>query len=56
MSETLKEKVEAQLRKLVESANATTGNEDTNITDGVNSLIDGYGQAKELPVAEEVSF
>ena len=36
--------VKAQIQSLIDSANATTGNADTNLTDGVNALISGYGQ------------
>lgn len=35
--------IKGQLQELIDSANATTGNADTNLTDGVNSLIEGYG-------------
>lgn len=38
------EQVEAQLQRLINSANATTGNSDTNLNDGVSALIAGYGQ------------
>ena len=36
--------IKAQIRTLIDSANATTGNADTNLTDSVNALIGGYGQ------------
>ena len=36
--------VKAQLRLLLNNANETTGNTDTNLTDGVNALVSGYGQ------------
>lgn len=38
--------VKAQIQSLIDSANATTGNTDTNLTDGVNALIGGYGQGE----------
>ena len=38
--------IKAQIQELLDSANAVTGNEDTNLTDGVNSLIEGYGGVK----------
>lgn len=37
-------KVEANIEKLINDMNATTGNSDTNLTDGVNALIGGYGK------------
>lgn len=37
-------KVEAQIEELIDLANETTGNQDTNLTDGVNALVGGYGQ------------
>lgn len=36
--------VKAQIQTLIDLANTTTGNTDTNLTDGVNALIGGYGQ------------
>ena len=55
------EKVKAQMRSLIDLANETTGNQDTNLTDGVNALVEGYGQGggeevKILPSCEEVFF
>lgn len=43
---------------LIDLANTTTGNSDTNLTDGVNALVSGYGQGgtSDLPSAEEGSF
>ena len=34
----------ARNQALLDLANATTGNTDTNLTDGVNALVEGYGQ------------
>lgn len=49
--------LKTQIQSLIDNANATTGNSDTNLTDGVNALIEGYGQGgPELPNAEEASF
>lgn len=36
--------VKTQIQSLIDLANTTTGNTDTNLTDGVNALIGGYGQ------------
>lgn len=36
--------VKAQIQRLINKANETTGNTDTNLTDGVNALVSGYGQ------------
>ena len=36
--------VKAQIQSLIDLANTTTGNQDTNLTDGVNALVGGYGQ------------
>ena len=36
--------VKAQIQSLIDLANTTTGNTDTNLTDGVNALVGGYGQ------------
>lgn len=36
--------VKAQIQSLINLANETTGNTDTNLTDGVNALVSGYGQ------------
>ena len=36
--------VKAQIQSLIDLANTTTGNTDTNLTDGVNALVSGYGQ------------
>ena len=38
-------KIQAQLEKLIGDANQATGNTRTNITDGVEDLISGYGQS-----------
>lgn len=49
----------ARNQALLDLANTTTGNTDTNLTDGVNALVGGYGQGgsgSDLPIAEEVSF
>ena len=54
--------IENQLQELIDLANTTTGNSDTNLTDGVNALVSGYGQGgnggstEELPTAEGVEF
>lgn len=51
--------LKTQIQSLINSANDTTGNSDKNLTDGVNSLIEGYGGGaggSDLPVAEEASF
>ncbi len=40
-------KTQAQI--LIDLVNATTGNNDTNLTDGVNALVSGYGQGGDLP-------
>lgn len=39
-----KSDIETAVTGLIDSANATTGNTDTTLTDGVNALIGGYGQ------------
>ena len=54
-------KIEAEniVQSLLNGVNEVTGNQDTNLTDGINSLIEGYGQGgsvEELPAAEEASF
>ena len=36
--------VKTQIQSLIDLANTTTGNQDTNLTDGVNALVGGYGQ------------
>lgn len=36
--------VKTQIQSLINLANTTTGNTDTNLTDGVNALVSGYGQ------------
>lgn len=36
--------VKQQLQNLVNLANETTGNNNTSLTDGVNALVEGYGQ------------
>ena len=36
--------VKAQIQSLINKANETTGNTDTNLTDGVNALVEGFGQ------------
>ena len=51
--------VKAQIQSLLDLANTTTGNNDTNLTDGVNALVEGFGQGgsgSDLPSAEEGSF
>lgn len=45
--------VKAQIQTLINSANATTGNADTNLTDGVNALISGYGQGGSEPTLQD---
>ena len=52
-------KVQAQLEKLIEDASNVTGKIHTNITDGMQDLISGYGQGcsgEELPDAENAAF
>lgn len=55
-------KSEAQLRKTINDMNVVTGANDTNIVDGVNRLIEGYGQGDSsssssyLPNAEGARF
>ena len=39
-----KSEIETCVGSLIGVTNATTGNQDTNLTDGVNALIGGYGQ------------
>ena len=46
--------VKAQIQTLIDLANTTTGNSDTNLTDGVNALVEGFGQGGSGGVA--VSF
>ena len=41
--------VKTQIQSLIDLANTTTGNTDTNLTDGVNALVSGYGQGGDLP-------
>lgn len=36
--------VKTQIQSLIDLANTTTGNQDTNLTDGVNALVSGFGQ------------
>lgn len=36
--------VKIKIQDLIDSANATTAKDDDNLTDCVNSLIEGYGQ------------
>lgn len=36
--------VKAQIQSLIDLANTTTGNNDTNLTDGVNALVGGFGR------------
>lgn len=36
--------VKTQIQSLIDLANTTTGNTDTNLTDGVNALVSGFGQ------------
>ena len=53
-------KIQAQLEKLIRDTNTITGKNDTNITDGIGELINGYGQssgeAVDYPTAEGVEF
>ena len=52
-----KDDIETSVSGLLDLANDTTGNTDTNLTDGVNALVSGYGQGGEvLPIAEECGF
>lgn len=44
MAEHNAQTVKAQIQSLIDLANETTGNSDTNLTDGVNALVSGYGQ------------
>ena len=39
-----KAEIETGMSDLIDLANETTGNQDTNLTDGVNALVSGYGQ------------
>lgn len=39
--------VKAQIKSLIATANATTGNTDTNLTSAVGSLVEGFGQGGE---------
>ena len=52
--------VKTQIQSLIDLANTTTGNQDTNLTDGVNALVSGFGSGggstEELPTAEGVEF
>ena len=36
--------IETNISNLIDLANTTTGNTDTNLTDSVNALVDGFGQ------------
>ena len=57
LTEAKTELIVDQMQALIDSANETTGKNDTTLTDGVNSLIEGYGQGgSDLPIAEEGSF
>lgn len=51
----LSEKVKTQIVNLIENANATTGNTDTTLTDGVNALIEGYGKNSE-PLLQDITI
>lgn len=42
--------IKTQIQSLIDSANAKTGKTDTNLTNGVNSLIEGYGVGGLEPV------
>lgn len=42
--EATKNDIETSVLDLIDLANTTTGNQDTNLTDGVNALVSGYGQ------------
>lgn len=44
--------VKTQIQSLIDSANATTGNQDTNLTDGVNALIEGYSSYESNETSE----
>ena len=44
--------IKTQIQTLIDLANATTGNNDTDLTTCVNSLILGYGQASEPDVPD----
>lgn len=46
-------KVEAQLRKTINDINVVTEGNDTNIVDGVDRLIRGYGQGSELKLQDK---
>lgn len=39
--------VKAKIQGLIDKANATTGKSDTDLTSGVNSLVEGYGTGGE---------
>ena len=39
-----KDAIETSVSDLLDLANTTTGNTDTNLTDGANALVSGYGQ------------
>lgn len=45
--------VKAKIQALIAKANSTTGKSDTDLTSGVNSLVDGYGQGDPVPVWDE---
>ena len=42
--EDTKSDIESSVSDLINLANTTTGNTDTNLTDGVNALVSGFGQ------------
>lgn len=46
---TIKEKI----LNLISKANSTTGKSDNDLTSGVNSLIEGYGQGGGVPVSDD---
>ena len=48
--------VKAQIRSLIDLANTTTGNQDTNLTDGVNALVSGFGQGSSLVNGHDINF
>lgn len=53
-----KNTVKNSIQTLIDGVNDITGNQDTDLTKVINSLIEGYGQGRseELPIAEEGRF
>lgn len=41
--------IKAKIKNLIAKANSTTGKNDTDLTSGVNSLIEGFGSGETLP-------